>query len=114
MASAAGGEPSFSAKDYIAAASNSSLKATLQKCRSDPKNEKDGYSEDEEVVLFADNLIKINRYGKRQTRALVITSIAVLNCKPKSFGDFKRRIPICMIEEIWAVRGTLSIGELNR
>jgi len=90
------------------------LRKTLNSFRADPKNASAlaGFPADaEEQVLFADNLIKVNRYGSRQQRTLIITTIAVLNFKPKVFTEFKRRIPIAFVEELWLVTGTHDLGE---
>jgi len=54
----------------------------------------------EEIVVYSNQLIKINRRGKEQLRTLLITNKAVYNCMPKNIGRCKRRIPI---EEIASV-----------
>src|SRR4051812_16865574 len=47
-----------------------------------------------EVLQFADEVIKINRKSKRQTRIVVITTRALYNFAPGSFKVPKRRIGI--------------------
>lgn len=105
--------PPFSKIDHIGAASNPTLLKLLKDFRANPANAKAlaGFPDDEEeLILYAGDLIKVNRYGMKQQRSLIITSIAVLNFKPKSYGEFKRRIPIAFIEELWLV-GPSKIGE---
>jgi len=118
-AAAAGGAGAgaFSPRDYIAAAADALLLKTLRDFRADPKNAEAlaGYpATAEERVLFADTIIKINRYGSRQPRTLVVTSIAVLNFKPKKYGVFQRRVPIAFVEALWLVRGTNDVGAAAR
>merc|ERR550534_3472807 len=48
----------------------------------------------DETVEFSNQLIKINRKGKEQTRTLLITSKAVYNCLPNKVTKCKRKIPI--------------------
>lgn len=113
MASGAGASE-FIARDYLKVATNADLVKTLAAFRVDPRNAEAlaGFPPtQEERVLFADNMIKVNRYGSRQQRTLVITSIAILNFKPKNFKEFQRRIPIAYIEELWTVTGTNELGE---
>ena len=98
--------PPFAKIDRLGAASNPALVKVLRDFRADPSNAPAlaGFpADEEELVLFADNLIKVNRYGMKQQRSLVITSIAVLNFKPKIYNEFKRRIPIAFIDELWLV-----------
>ena len=105
---------SYTPVDRVGALGNPALLKTLHAFRADPKNASAlaGFGADgEESVLFGDTLVKVNRYGIRQQRCLVITSIAVINFKPKNFGSWKRRIPIAFIEELWLVAGTFDIGE---
>jgi len=47
-----------------------------------------------EVIVYSNQLIKINRKGKEQLRTLLITNKAVYNCLPKNVSRCKRRIPI--------------------
>lgn len=47
-----------------------------------------------EVVLLSVLLIKINRKGKKQSRALLITDKAVYNLMPKKHGKCRRRIAL--------------------
>lgn len=107
------GPGAASASDYIGAHKDATLAKTLSNFRKDPKNESAlaGFDASEvESILFADNLIKVNRLGTRQQRTLVITTIALFNFKPKVYGDFQRRIPIAYIGEMWLVDGTNEIG----
>lgn len=53
-----------------------------------------------EVIVYSNLLIKINRRGKKQLRTLLITNKAVYNCMPKNVSRCKRRIPI---EEIASI-----------
>lgn len=113
-ATTAGAGGAFTPRDYIAASADAALAKTLRDFRADPKNAEAlaGYpATSEERVLFADTIIKINRYGSRQPRTLIITSIAVLNFKPKKYGAFQRRVPIAFVEALWLVRGTNDVGE---
>jgi len=48
----------------------------------------------EETVEYSNNVIKINRRGKEQTRILLITSKAVYNCLPNKVTKCKRKIPM--------------------
>lgn len=55
-------------KDYLKCSSNPNI---LNKIKS-------------EILLFSDKLIKINRFGVRQQRKILITDLAVYNFKHKS------------------------------
>ena len=113
MSAGAGSTPT---RDYIGASTDATLQKTLDDFRKDPKNVEAlaGFpSSEEEKILFADNMIKINRYGSRQQRSLIITSIAVLNFKPKKYKEFQRRIPIAYIEELWTIAGSNDLGKLS-
>jgi len=56
--------------------------------------------DDEETVLYSNQMIKINRKGKEQTRTLLITDKAVYSCKPKSVTKVQRKIPLLEIASI--------------
>lgn len=51
----------------------------------------------DEILLFSDKIIKINRYNMSQDRLIVITSKAIYNLKKK---DLKRRIELSKIKGI--------------
>lgn len=53
-----------------------------------------------EVVVYSNQMIKINRKGKEQLRTLLITNKAVYNCMPKNVSRCKRRIPITDIASV--------------
>lgn len=59
-----------------------------------------------EMVVYSNNLKKINKRGVEQERILLITDRAVYNLMPKNPGKCKRRIPI---EDI----GALSLATLS-
>lgn len=84
--------------DHLRVADNSSLRklfAKLLKSSGAPAD-----AQPERVVL-SDLVVKTNRKGKRQTRALVITDQAVYNFKHKSYSSFKRRIPITSLAQVY-------------
>jgi len=53
-----------------------------------------------ETVLYSNQVIKINRRGKEQTRTLLITNKAVYNCKPKSVTKVQRKIPLTELASV--------------
>merc|ERR1712228_940415 len=53
-----------------------------------------------ECVLFSDTVIKINRKGKQQERALVVSEKALYNLMPTDFGECKRRIDLANVRSI--------------
>jgi len=53
----------------------------------------DNFPEQEKVILSV-NLVKINKRGKEQDRALLITDKAIYNLKPKDYGKCQRRIDL--------------------
>jgi len=55
---------------------------------------------DDEVVMYSNRIIKINRKGKEQLRMLLITSKAVYNCMPNKVKKCKRRILIADIGSV--------------
>ena len=59
-----------------------------------------------EQVQFSDFLVKINKKGKEQTRALLITDKAVYNLMPNDFKKCKRRIKL---ENI----GSISVSQTS-
>jgi len=63
---------------------------------------------DKETVLYSNNMIKINRKEKEQTRTLLITNKAVYSCKPKSISKVQRRIAL---SEIGSVTLSTTSGE---
>merc|ERR1719209_1862983 len=56
--------------------------------------------DDSETVLYSNQVIKINRKGKEQTRMLLITNKAVYNCKPKRVTKVQRKIPITELASV--------------
>lgn len=49
---------------------------------------------DHEIIIYSNNLIKINRKGREQERTLLITSKALYNLVPKNYMKCKRRIKL--------------------
>lgn len=62
-------------------------------------------SEVSERVRYSDTVLKINRKGKKQKRAFVITNLAVYNFAPKAYKSFKRRINIAHIGKVMLLQG---------
>lgn len=67
---------------------------------------KNGDKTSPEEVQFSDFLVKINKKGKEQTRALLITDKAVYNLMPNDFKKCKRRIKL---ENI----GSISVSQTS-
>lgn len=55
---------------------------------------------DKEIVLYSNQMIKINRKSKEQTRTLLITNKAVYSCKPKNISRVQRRISLLKIASV--------------
>lgn len=53
-----------------------------------------------ECVRYSEKLIKINRKGKEQERALLVTDKAIYNLMPSDFSKCKRRIDLESIESV--------------
>jgi len=53
-----------------------------------------------EVVVYSNQMIKINHRGKSQMRLLLITDKAVYSCKPKNVSKCQRRIEIPEIASV--------------
>jgi len=53
----------------------------------------DNFPEQEKVVLSV-NLVKVNKRGKEQERALLVTDKAIYNLKPKDYAKCQRRIDL--------------------
>jgi len=47
-----------------------------------------------EVVIYSNFVIKINKRGKEQRRALLLTDKGIYNLMPKAYGTCKRRIAL--------------------
>eukprot|EP00483_Globobulimina_turgida_P012197 UN12219 len=47
-----------------------------------------------EKVVFSEEIVKINRKGRRQNRYLMLTNYAMYNIKPKQYQKSKRRVAI--------------------
>lgn len=56
--------------------------------------------DEKEFFVYSKEVIKVNRKGKKQTRALAITNKAVYNMDKKVFKTCKRRIPLWDIVQI--------------
>eukprot|EP00475_Leptophrys_vorax_P007252 TRINITY_DN14595_c0_g1_i1.p1 TRINITY_DN14595_c0_g1~~TRINITY_DN14595_c0_g1_i1.p1 ORF type:complete len:540 (+),score=170.14 TRINITY_DN14595_c0_g1_i1:58-1677(+) len=54
----------------------------------------------DEVILYSNTEVKINRKKKAQNRVMIITEKAVYNLKPKDYSNCKRRI---LIENLGAI-----------
>lgn len=61
------------------------------------------FIKNDEVILFTDGVIKINRYGIKQNRNILITSKGVYNLKDK---ELKRRIDFKNIKGITCTKST--------
>eukprot|EP00954_Amorphochlora_amoebiformis_P003654 283426-Amorphochlora_amoeboformis.AAC.1 len=72
-------------QDYLRTANNQKVLKVLESKGHNFPNK--------EVVVFSDNVIKINKRNKEQTRAMIITDKAIYNMVPASYVC-KRRIPI--------------------
>lgn len=81
--------------DYLHLASNKQVRKMLIKI---------GYTQ--ELVLFSDCLVKINKKGKEQTRALMITDRAIYNLLPNDLKKCKRRI---LLEQV----GGISVSQTS-
>lgn len=55
---------------------------------------------DKERIIYSNQMIKINRKGKEQTRTMLITNKAVYNCKPKNVSSVQRRIALTEIASV--------------
>lgn len=103
----------FKPQDNAKVAANAAMLETLAVYRNDPKNAEElaGIPADAaEEVLYSDIILKVNRFGMRQSRCVVVTSFALLNFKPKQFKSWQRRVPITMMEELWRVDGTCELS----
>jgi len=78
-----------SSNDTLGMASNSTVSKMI---------DKEGESPEE--VLYSIKLEKINRKGKNQQRAFLITDKAIYNLDSSSYGKCKRRVPLDKIESI--------------
>lgn len=56
---------------------------------------------------------KVNRKGKTQRRALIITNLAVYNFKTNDYGSFMRRIPIADLGSFIRVKGEPTVFVLH-
>ena len=59
-----------------------------------------------EKVVWSDILVKRNRLGSRQQRAVVITNASLFNFLPKSYAAPQRQLGLIDIEELWTLPGT--------
>lgn len=66
-----------------------------------------------ERVVWSDVLVKRNRLGTRQQRAVVVTNASLFNFIPKSYATPQRQLRLIDIDEIWFLPGS-EIGELER
>lgn len=58
-----------------------------------------------EDVVFSSTLTKLNRWGSKQLRDIVVTTLAVYNFKPGSYGKWQRRIPLHCIGRVVQEKG---------
>ena len=97
-------------QDNLNLADNKAFLKCLEKFRNNKKNREHFFDADptevQERVRFSDVLIKINRKGKRQKRALVITNLALYNFKPGSYKSFQRRINTAHLDKVICVADT--------
>ena len=97
-------------QDNLNLADNKTFLKCLEKFRNNKKNREHFFDADptevQERVRFSDILIKINRKGKRQKRALVITNLALYNFKPGSYKSFQRRINTAHLDKVICVADT--------
>ncbi len=63
-----------------------------------------------ETVIFSDTVVKRNRLGQRQQRAIVITNASLFNFLPKSYAAPQRRMGLIDIDEVWVLPGA-EMGE---
>eukprot|EP01029_Cantina_marsupialis_P001658 TRINITY_DN1145_c0_g1_i1.p1 TRINITY_DN1145_c0_g1~~TRINITY_DN1145_c0_g1_i1.p1 ORF type:complete len:1708 (-),score=582.36 TRINITY_DN1145_c0_g1_i1:692-5815(-) len=98
--------------DKLNLATNSGFLKCIASFRNNSKNKDKFYGLNPltvtEKVLFSGDLIKINRKGKRQKRALVITSLGIFNFAPKKFKNFKRRISLGDLDQVFLCDGTFE------
>jgi len=91
-------------QDNLKLMENKKFLRCLEKFRNNKKNREHFFDADpteiQERVRFSDTLVKINRKGKRQKRALVITNLAIYNFKPNSYSSFQRRINTAHLDKI--------------
>lgn len=64
----------------------------------------------QEDVVFSSTLTKVNRWGSKQRRDIVVTTLAVYNFKPGSYGSWQRRIPLHCVGRV--VQETGGTGRL--
>jgi len=69
-------------------------------CRRMLDSQTDRKDDDDEIVLYSNQMIKINRRGKEQTRTLLVTNKAVYSCMPKNVAKVRRKIPLLEIASI--------------
>ena len=96
-------------QDKLNLTDNKNFQKCLEKFRKNKKNREHFFDADPtevtERVRYSDILIKINRKGKRQKRALVVTNLAVYNFKPGSYKSFQRRINTAHLDKIICLAG---------
>ena len=59
-----------------------------------------------EAVAWSDVLVKRNRLGSRQLRAVVITDASLFNFLPRNYTTPQRRMELADIEELWLLPGS--------
>jgi hypothetical protein len=100
--------------DYLRAGADATLLHTLSAWRADAANAQELAGADPkapESIIFADNIVKINRVGSRQQRTIIVTSLAVFNFKPKSYKSWQRRIGLFYLDKLICISGSNELGE---
>jgi hypothetical protein len=91
-------------RDYLNLAVNSAFLQSTSKFRLDPANASAFFGADAsafaEEVAFSDELTKINRKRKRQTRCIVVTNLALFNYKLGKYKSFQRRISLFNLDKV--------------
>jgi hypothetical protein len=103
---------SFAVVDTIGAAADATLAATLAAAAATARSTGDAPADvAAESVLFADNLIKVNRMGMRQQRSIIVTTLALYNFKPKAYKTWQRRISVADLDRVVVLSGSNELSE---
>jgi hypothetical protein len=96
---------------------NSAFLQSTSKFRLDPANAGSFFGADAsgfvEEVGFSDELTKINRKGRRQTRCIVVTNLALFNYKLGKYKSFQRRISLFNLDKVGGLVPLLLTGGLG-
>ena len=65
-----------------------------------------------ESVVWSDVLVKRNRLGSRQLRAVVITNASLFNFLPRNYAAPQRQLGLADIDELWLLPGS-ELGSLS-